>query len=85
MDRMLTTYDNPYDPFTNFIRWWKEDLKLGHDCCGLFARSSMCSPIFSDEVNAIIEDETLDYIVSCDPVVYRTVTKDNDLIKGLAN
>lgn len=85
MDRMLTTYDNPYDPFTNFDCWWKEDLKLGHDCCGTLARNSECSPIFSDEINEQLEDEAIDYVVSIEPTIYKAVTKENDLIKGLAN
>lgn len=30
-DSFLTTYDNPFNPFTDFVRWLKEDLILGHD------------------------------------------------------
>ena len=39
-DSMLTTFDNPFNPFTEFDRWWKEDLLLGHNCCGLLANES---------------------------------------------
>ena len=42
-DSMLTTFDNRFNPFTDFIRWWKEDLRLGHDCCGTLAREANLS------------------------------------------
>lgn len=35
---MLTTVDNPYNPFREWDRWLMEDLRLGHDTCGLLAR-----------------------------------------------
>lgn len=75
-DRMLTTYDNPYNPFDNFELWWKEDLRLGHDCCGTLARNSLTSVVFSDEKNEQLEDEAIDYVISLDPLIYKAVTKE---------
>ena len=72
-DYMLTTYDNPYNPFDDFERWWKEDLLLGHDCCGLLARTANTSDIFSDEVNDEYVKEAMDYIVSNEPMIYKKV------------
>lgn len=80
---MLTTFDNPYDPFTNFDRWWKEDLRLGHDCCGTLARNAMTSEVFSDEVNQKIINEAMKEIVELEPMIYKLVSKDSDgLIKN---
>lgn len=73
-DQMLTTIDNPFNPFTDFIRWWKQDLILGHDCCGLLAKTSNVSDVASDEVNEKEIDLAMKQIVSDEPMIYRIVT-----------
>lgn len=35
---MLTTTDNPINPFDDWDAWYSEDLRLGHDTCGYIAR-----------------------------------------------
>lgn len=40
---LLTTTDNPYNPFTDWISWYIQDLRLGYDTCGLIARLSSSS------------------------------------------
>ena len=72
-DSMLTTFDNPFNPFTEFDRWWKEDLLLGHDCCGLLANESNVSDVSSDEVNDKAIIEAMESIVKRDPMVYKIV------------
>ena len=72
-DSMLTTFDNPFNPFTEFDRWWKEDLLLGHDCCGLLANESNVSDVSSDEVNDKAIIEAMERIVKRDPMVYKIV------------
>lgn len=76
-DRMLTTVDNQFNPFTEFERWHKEDLRLGHDCCGTLARNSLCSDVFSDEINEELEDEAIDYVISLDPTLYKAVCEED--------
>lgn len=73
-DVMLTTYDNPFNPFTDFERWWKEDLLLGHDCCGKLARTAKTVTIASDEINDAEILRAIDEIVSLEPMIYRKVT-----------
>lgn len=72
-DSMLTTFDNPFNPFTDFVRWWKEDLLLGHDCCGLLAREANTSDIASDEVNDKATIEAMERIVKNEPMIYKIV------------
>lgn len=74
-DAMLTTFDNTFNPFTEFERWWKEDLRLGHDCCGSLARNALTSEIFSDEVNEKIVIDAMNDIVANEPTIYKIVTK----------
>lgn len=82
-DSMLTTYDNPFNPFTDFIRWWKEDLRLGHDCCGTLAREANISFVASEKVNDKNVIEAMNYIVKQNPTIYKIVYKtdfDNDVV-----
>ena len=72
-DSMLTTFDNPFNPFTESDRWWKEDLLLGHNCCGLLANESNVSDIASDEVNDKAIIEAMERIVKREPMIYKIV------------
>ena len=72
-DSMLTTFDNPFNPFTEFDRWWKEDLLLGHNCCGLLANESNVSDVSRDEVNDKAIIEAMERIVKREPMIYKIV------------
>src|SRR5881397_3407087 len=45
---MLTTYDNPYDPFTQWDEWYSWDERAGYCSCGLLERISKSSDELSD-------------------------------------
>ena len=72
-DFMLTTYDNPFNPFDDFVRWMKEDLRLRHDCCGYLAREAMTSDVAEEEANDSAVIEAAERIVSREPTIYRIV------------
>lgn len=72
-DSLLTTFDNPFNPFDDFIRWWKEDLLLGHDCCGLLAREANTSLVSSDDENDKSVVAAMERIVANEPMIYRIV------------
>lgn len=74
-DYMLTTYDNKFNPFTNFIGWWKEDMRLGWNTCGRLALEAQTSNTFSDEVNEKEIDRAMDKIVEDFPMIFRKVKK----------
>lgn len=74
---MLTTYDNLFNPFDDFERWWKEDLRLGHDCCGYLAEVSAANKIASESVNRQRTLEAMNKIVSSEPLIYRKVTRND--------
>lgn len=46
---LLTTIDNPYNPFTEWIPWYMEDQRLGYDTCGLIARIGFDSDSIDSE------------------------------------
>lgn len=74
-DFMLTTFDNKFNPFNDFNIWWKEDLRLGHDCCGLLAQEANTSEVYSDERNHELEQEAIDRIVKRFPMIYKKVQR----------
>lgn len=45
---MLTTVDNPYDPFTNFDEWNACDMRLGYNTMAFLARVVVTSHELSD-------------------------------------
>lgn len=45
---MLTTVDNPYNPFTDFDEWNAYDMKLGYHTMAFLARVVEMSPEISD-------------------------------------
>jgi hypothetical protein len=57
---MLTTSDNPWNPFTHWDEWYAFDLAHGYDTCGLVARVVKSSTELSDED----QDEAIDLAFS---------------------
>ena len=64
---MLSTVDNPFNPFTQFDSWYNYDLQKGYDCCGYLARIANTSDYFSDFENERETNRAIDEIVSLDP------------------
>ena len=61
---MLTTSDNPFDPFTQFDEWYAFDTSHGYNTCAYLARVLVTSDELSEEdqdmaldtaINAILE------------------------------
>ena len=60
---MLTTLDNPYNPFTHWDEWYAWDIAHGYKTCQYLARIAKTSDILSDEENDEIVDQAIDEIV----------------------
>ena len=53
---MLTTFDNPFDPFEQFTSWFMFDVEKGYNSCGYLARIANLTDDMSDqEVNDDME------------------------------
>ena len=77
-DCMLTTFDNPYDPFDQFTLWLMFDKEKGYDTCEYLARIVQLSDDLTEkEVNEETE-RAIDEIIKFDPFnIYKKVTKEN--------
>ena len=62
---MLTTFDNPFDPFEQFTSWFMFDVEKGYNSCSYLARIAKLTDDMTDqEVNDEIEraiDEIIQY------------------------
>lgn len=68
---MLTTYDNPINPFTDFIGWWKMDHLLGHNCCEVLSNEANLSELASDAEIEKQGSDAIDRIVKREPTIYK--------------
>lgn len=75
VEAMLTTVDNPYDPFTQFDDWYLFDELKGYCTCGLIDRIAKTSDELSDADNKIIIDTAIEEIALMQPEIYKVVTK----------
>lgn len=59
---MLTTYDNPFDPFTQWTQWYAFDEGKGYYSCGLVARIARSSNELSDADHSFAIQSAIDEI-----------------------
>lgn len=62
-DAMLTTLDNPYNPFTQWKEWYSFDVQKGYNTCAYLARIAKTSDELSDMDNELAIDEAMNEIV----------------------
>jgi|SRR3954454_6418825 hypothetical protein len=60
---MLTTVDNPYDPFTEWDEWFAWDMNAGYHTPGLLARIGMVSNDLSEGDQFLAVQDAIDEIV----------------------
>lgn len=61
---MLTTVDNPYDPFTDFTNWYAFDERMGYHTSGMLARILRTSDDLSEADQDAEMDRAIDEIIS---------------------
>lgn len=73
---MLTTFDNPFNPFEDFTSWYMFDVEKGYNTCSLLARIAGISDQFSEKENNEAIDRAIDEIIKHDfRGVYRRITQ----------
>ena len=75
-DRMLTTIDNPYNPFTHWEEWLQFDRAHKHNTCEYLARIATTSIDLTEEENSKFINLAMDEIVELNPLgIYKIVYK----------
>lgn len=64
---MLTTKDNPYDPFENFSNWFIYDVEKGYNSSAYLARIARVSDALSEQENDEVIEKAIDEIIAIDP------------------
>lgn len=72
----LTTFDNPFDPFEQFIPWFLFDAEKGYNTCGYLARIAQTSETYSEAENNAIVEHAIDDIIQYDFMnIYKKVAR----------
>ena len=81
---MLSTIDNPFNPFTDYNAWYSYDLEKGYDSCGLLARIAKISDELTDKDNYEEIENAINEIVAFDPLGIRIKVFKDDLIEPIS-
>ena len=73
---MLTTTDNPYDPFDQFDDWYAFDERHGYCTCGYINRFSNSSSDLSPKDQIFATNQAIDEILKFNVLgIYKKVSK----------
>lgn len=74
-DVMLTTIDNPFNPFVDFDKWKEFDESRGYFSCSYLARIAKTSDELSETDEALAIEQAIDEIVKLNILgIYKKVT-----------
>lgn len=75
---MLTTIDNPFNPFTQFDEWFAFDEAKGYHSCSYLARIVKTSDELSEADESLAIETAIDEIVKLNILgIYKKVTKED--------
>ena len=75
---MITTTDNPHNPFTQFDEWYAFDESKGYHTCSYLARITRSAPDLSEVDDDLAQEQAIDEIVELNILgIYRKVSKDD--------
>lgn len=76
-ESMLTTIDNPFNPFENFSSWLAFDIEKGYNCCGKLARYTNNSSEMTRKEELEDIDRAIDTIIRIDFLdIYKKVSRE---------
>ena len=77
IEYMLTTIDNPFNPFTNYDEWYAFDTQMHYNTCAYLARITKSSDELSDIDQELAIDQAMNEIVNINLTgKYLKVTRD---------
>ena len=76
-ESMLTTFDNPFNPFEQFDSWFQFDVEKGYYSCSLLARIAKIGDDFTEKEISEENERAIDEIIKYDFTnTYRKVQKE---------
>lgn len=76
---MITTFDNPYNPFDQFEQWFLFDVEKGYNTCSYLARIANITEDLSDKEVEVETERAIDEIIRNDFMnIYKKIRK-NDM------
>ena len=63
---MLTTVDNPFNPFEQFTSWWMFDIEKGYNSCSRLMRIAKLSDDMSSKEEEDEIERAIDEIIKYD-------------------
>ena len=74
---MLTTFDNPFDPFDDFVKWFMFDIDKGYYTCSRLARIARHDETFSTIEDKRETERAINEIIDNDFLnIYKKVTRE---------
>ena len=78
-ETMLTTIDNPFNPFEQFVDWYMYDCQMGYNT---YSRIARLMPADDESLSSIekdrIEDNIIDRMIQHDPLgIYTKVDEES--------
>lgn len=75
-ETMLTTVDNPHNPFDDFDSWLMFDIEKGYDTCGRLMRLATITEDMSDKEVSDEVDRAMNRLIQADPLdIFKKVTR----------
>lgn len=75
-ETMLTTIDNPFDPFEQFTSWFMFDVEKGYNTCGRLMRIAKVSEDMSEVEKDNAIDEAMETLIKYDFLdIYKKVER----------
>lgn len=76
---MITTIDNPFNPYENFDSWYMFDMDKGYNTCSYLDRIAHTSDQLSEKENDNEIERAIDEIIRYDPLnMYKKVKVGDD-------
>ena len=73
---MLTTFDNPFDPFEQYDQWLMFDIEHNYNCCGKLARFANVTDDMTSVEEKIEIERAIDRIIELDVLdIYKKVRR----------
>lgn len=77
---LITTIDNPYDPYEQFDEWYTFDMDNGYNTCAYLDRVSFTSEALSEQENNQELERAIDEMIKFDFLnMYRKVVHEEPI------